>query len=294
MRVSEILIRQVATDQAGVYDLLAVASSSAGAPWRDLARLERGRKSLPGVEVTLLWPTVAVAHGGACLERRLDGGALRAVEVSAGDVFVYPQGACLYVRTQTPLETTAVQLAPAVLLAVAEDLGAPASMKGGDAAPDAKIEAIAALLEAEARAGCPAGRLYAEHLAYALAAHLVQRYGAPGGARQASPRLGGSRLAAVLEYIHAHPGRNLSLQDLAQAAHLSPFHFSRLFKSSTGMTPHQYVLQWRVEEAKRLLRHSRVDLAEIAARLGFGDQSHFTARFRRLTGETPKRWRESA
>ena len=75
-------------------------------------------------------------------------------------------------------------------------------------------------------------------------------------------------------------------------ARLSPFHFSRLFKGSTGLTPHQYVLRWRVEESKRLLRHSNMEIADIAQRLRFSDQSHFTSLFHRLTGETPRRWRD--
>jgi len=100
------------------------------------------------------------------------------------------------------------------------------------------------------------------------------------------------KIAGALQHIEAHVMENLSLSKLAETAHLSPYHFARLFKQRTGLAPHQYLLHRRIEEAKRLLRDTSLDLAEIAQRLGFRDQSHFTARFRKANGMTPKRWRE--
>jgi AraC family transcriptional regulator len=95
----------------------------------------------------------------------------------------------------------------------------------------------------------------------------------------------------VEQYVAANLGQDLSINELANLAHLSPYHFARFFKQSTGLSPHQYVLKRRIDEGKRLMRQTTLDLAEIAQQLGFRDQSHFTARFRKLTGVTPKRWR---
>jgi AraC family transcriptional regulator len=107
--------------------------------------------------------------------------------------------------------------------------------------------------------------------------------------------LRGERLRAVVEYIRAHLDARLTLGHLAGVARLSPCHFARLFKNSTGLPPHQYVIARRVERAKDLLRgEGRLPLAEVAAEVGFCSQSHLTRHFKRLVGVTPRRFRSSA
>jgi AraC family transcriptional regulator len=112
----------------------------------------------------------------------------------------------------------------------------------------------------------------------------------------ADPNCGGvlakHKLRAVLEYIHEHLDAELCLDQLAAVAHVSPYHFARLFKKSTGLPPHQYVIARRIERAKELLRErERLPLAEVAAEVGFACQSHFTRHFKRLVGVTPRRFR---
>jgi AraC family transcriptional regulator len=104
--------------------------------------------------------------------------------------------------------------------------------------------------------------------------------------------LSARRLEAVLGYIREHLHAALTLRDLAAAAHLSPYHFARRFKESTGLSPHRYVIARRIERAKQLLRgDEELSLAQVAARVGFWDQGHFTRHFKRLVGVTPKRFR---
>jgi AraC family transcriptional regulator len=83
------------------------------------------------------------------------------------------------------------------------------------------------------------------------------------------------------------------LNDIAEAVHLSPFHVARLFKQALGVSPHQYLIQVRVNSARSLLSAGSGErsLAEVASAVGFADQSHLTRHFKRLLGVTPKQLR---
>lgn len=100
------------------------------------------------------------------------------------------------------------------------------------------------------------------------------------------------RLQRVFSHIRENIERDLSVAELAQVAGMSQYYFSKLFKMSTGTTPHQYVMRQRVERAQECLRESKLPLAEVAAKVGFETQSHFTSVFRRIAGITPKHYRE--
>ena len=134
-------------------------------------------------------------------------------------------------------------------------------------------------------------RLLADSLVTAIAMRVAQRF-RPSPDRQ--PDLPPRRVRRVLEYIEAHLGAELTLAELAAVACLSPCHFSRSFKEVVGVGPQRYTVQRRVERAKILLRHGKENLAAIAATVGFADQSHFTAAFRRETGTTPGRFRAAS
>ena len=103
--------------------------------------------------------------------------------------------------------------------------------------------------------------------------------------------LSSERSHRVRDFVEAHLGDDLSLTALADIACLSPYHFSRSFKLATGVGPHRYVIQRRIERAKRLLRQTGLPLALIAQETGFADQSHLAQTFRREVGVTPGRFR---
>jgi len=113
------------------------------------------------------------------------------------------------------------------------------------------------------------------------------------------PPLPGHRTAGLppdkLERVHAlvsaHLGERLPVQRLADEVSLSPFHFARMFKQATGESPHRYLLRQRVARAQALLKDSDLPLAEIARRVGFRTQGHFTGVFHRYAGLTPRVWR---
>jgi AraC family transcriptional regulator len=98
-------------------------------------------------------------------------------------------------------------------------------------------------------------------------------------------------LQRVREYVAAHLASAIRLQRLAALAGLSPFHFSRAFKASTGLSPHAYVLHCRIAEAKRLLSRTTLAVADIAQRTGFSSPGQLSARFRAAAGTTPSAFR---
>jgi len=148
---------------------------------------------------------------------------------------------------------------------------------------------IALALKAEIDGGIVASSsLYAESLANTLAAHLLRHYTVWKPAPQEfAEKHSTAALRHVIEYIHDNLEQPLTLDELSQVAGMSPYHFARTFKQLTGVTPHQYVLNVRVEHAKGLLLQGKLTIAEIASLVGFFDQSHFTRYFKRLVGVTP-------
>ncbi len=100
------------------------------------------------------------------------------------------------------------------------------------------------------------------------------------------------RLQRVLSHVRENIGGELSVAELAQVVGMSQYYFSKLFKISTGTTPHQYVMRQRVERAQEVLRDGQTTLVELSTQVGFETQSHFTSVFRRVVGTTPKRYRE--
>lgn len=97
----------------------------------------------------------------------------------------------------------------------------------------------------------------------------------------------GIAISSASRFIEAHLDDSLTLADIAGAACVSKFHFARLFRRSTGLSPMEYVLHRRIVRAKDLLSRPGRSLSAIAIELGFFDQSHFTRSFRRATGMTP-------
>lgn len=154
---------------------------------------------------------------------------------------------------------------------------------------DKHLQALMQALLVEAQRSGPNGRLYADSLSTALAAHFVNHYctDSPIYFPCLHP-IDRQRLGCVIDYIEAHLTEDISLSDLALAAGLSKFHFSRLFKDAIGLTPHKYVLKRRIERAAPVLKQGDLTIAQIAYMFGFTDQSHFTRVFKQVKGVTPK------
>jgi len=136
----------------------------------------------------------------------------------------------------------------------------------------------------------PFSSVHTESLINALVAHLLKRHlhWKPEG--RPTNHLSLSTAQIITEYIDSKLDQPIMLAELANLASISPYHFTRVFKQATGLTPHQYILNARIHRAKTLLLKGELPLSEIAMSLGFFDQSHFTNSFKRLVGVTPQRF----
>ncbi|MGH8001618.1 MAG: helix-turn-helix domain-containing protein [Brasilonema sp.] len=155
--------------------------------------------------------------------------------------------------------------------------------------PDPLIYQIGLALKKALESDGAASRLYAESMATALSAHLLQHYSAPKHTlREYQGGLPKYKLQRVIEFIIDNLADNLLLGTMAQEVSMSQYHFARLFKQSTGLAPYQYVMHTRIERAKILLLKSQLKISEVASQVGFADQSQFTRHFKRILGVTPK------
>jgi len=283
---------------------LAPALSSEGLGWRGI-KAERFRYSSreaeqPPFENHLI--TLALSPWR--VERHRDGRAEK-VSHSPGDVGLVPAGGppARWAFHEGEVDQLNLSLEPALVEEVAAEIEADgAELLETLPTRDPLIEWFALSLKAELEAGgALGGKLYAESLANALAVHLLREHSSLGGRakrRAQSADCGGptgglprSALRRALDYIGDNLASDPSLAAMAAAAGLSPNHFSKLFKRSTGLPPHQYVVRERTEKAKALLAGTDLPVGVVARNCGFSDQAHLTRHFRRLVGTTPARFR---
>jgi AraC family transcriptional regulator len=163
---------------------------------------------------------------------------------------------------------------------------------------DPLIEQIAAIVLAEMRSESWSGRILIQSLTNTLIARLLDGYSSLSATRPAAserrPRLERRRLQRVLNFIETHLENEITVAQLAAAARLSAFHFSRAFKATTGRAPYRYVSDRRMSHAKWLLAETDRSLADIADACGFSSPGNFSRAFQRATGTTPARFRHAS
>ncbi len=211
-----------------------------------------------------------------------------------GNVCITPVQHFHGIRWQSEMEVLTMTLEPSFVMKALQESVNPERveliMHRGQSAP--LIREILLALKVELEAGCPSGRLYGEAMGTALAVHLLKTYTTlQSKSFRSGDRLPQHKLTQVLEYIQVHLDQDIRLADLAALAGMSQYHFCRLFKRSLEVTPHQYVMQQRIERSKQLLKQKGVAIADIALMCGFKTQSHLTTLFRKSTGITPRSFR---
>jgi len=234
--------------------------------------------------------------GAITIEGREEDGTIAHRRRAVGDTSVLPAGSSFSAHWEQELEYLAVDLTDDYLRHATIDFEANrnARLVLSCGPRDPLVRSIAQALAEELDTGQPAGKLYAESLVNALAVHLMRHYSTD--ALVPDLQFGGlpaHKLHRVTDFIEEYLDRDLELAEIAQAAELSPYHFARSFKQTTGFTPIQFLMQRRIERAKQLLADSELPLADIALSVGFKNQSHFSTLFRKFTEITPKAWRNA-
>jgi AraC family transcriptional regulator len=137
-----------------------------------------------------------------------------------------------------------------------------------------------------------ASPLLVQGIAQVLAVHLARGYGVTDEeSRGAGPSLPGFKLRQITDWMAEHVAEEISLERLAAQAGLSKFHFQRLFKGAVGVSPSQYLIDLRMNVARRLLRETRMSVVDVALEIGYANPSHFAHLFRRETGLSPSDYR---
>ncbi|NMF61511.1 AraC family transcriptional regulator [Brasilonema octagenarum] len=158
---------------------------------------------------------------------------------------------------------------------------------------DPLIQQIGLALQSELESDGMGCRIYIESLATTLSIHLIKNYSVSSVKVTKHPEgLSRFKLQQAIEYINQNLEKDLGLAEMATVVGISMYHFSRMFKQSTGFSPHQYVMNCRIERAKKLLSKTEQAIHQIYQQVGFQSQSHFTNVFRKFIGTTPLAYRK--
>lgn len=219
------------------------------------------------------------------------GGIQRQEQVADGDILIVPANVGCRSRWEAASNVMFFGIDPAIFAHAIHEAVDPDRIEllPHFATPDPLVHQMGQSLKTALETFGSMSRLYGETMISALSVHLTQHYCAQRPhLRDYADGLPNHRLQQVRDYIAAHLDRDLSLLELANLAQMSCHYFSQLFKRSTGLSPHQYVIRARVERAKALLMQGDLSIAEVAKAVGFVDQSHLHRHVKQLTGVTPK------
>jgi AraC family transcriptional regulator len=178
------------------------------------------------------------------------------------------------------------------LTAAADGAGSRIELRLERELVDPRLRALATAVDVERTAGFPSGRLFLDSIEQALARALVVGY----AVRDYSVRVyrGGlspAKLRKIEELVHEKMEEDLSLEEMARAVGLSAAHFSQVFRKTTGQTPHQCLLRYRVQRAKEMLLSAEMRVLDVAIACGFKTQQHFARVFREMCGASPTEYR---
>ena len=276
--------------------------ASRGEAWRDI---KAWIVAAPSVVDTLHLPSVSepflawTTSGEVDFQERENGRPWITHRIKKGSFFLTSGGAPYDVRwkavTPEPFETMLVFVElPLLQHALEEVFGADAAhvqMRDVSAFTDVALDSLMERLRDELMRP-QASPLFVQGMAQAIAIHLARNYGEMAEvSRGGSPSLPGYKLRQITDWMAEHVAEEFNLARLAAQAGLSKFHFQRLFKSAVGVSPSQYHISLRMNEARRLLRETKKSVVDVALEVGYTNPSHFAKLFRRETSLSPSDYR---
>ncbi|QBD80209.1 AraC family transcriptional regulator [Ktedonosporobacter rubrisoli] len=247
---------------------------------------------------------VLVKQGAMHFESRDVNGPWEGYRVHENELFLTPAASSPYELrwhslSATPICLVHIHLKKALLERSAEQIAgydrANQHLKELSAFHDPLLAQIALALQQELELPTPAGQLYAETAAQMLAVHLLKHYQTKDiHVELPNQKLSRRQMGQLTDYILTHLADKLSLEVLAEQVGFSAYHFGYLFRQSTGQTPHQFVINTRLEHSQHLLRETDQPLSQVALAVGFQTQSHFTQAFKHRFGVTPRQYRQQS
>jgi AraC family transcriptional regulator len=273
-----------------------VVLSSVGTKWNDIVLEQHHFPSSELADVMHKRHVIVINIGHSVTDEFEKDGRFQRVQRATGAITFFPShqpfSGRLKVERGVFANLLVLALNPVFVSRVAERLELDADrieLTEQRGMTDPTLRHIALALRAGVENGDALDRMYGEGLSTALAVHLLREYGAAVlGPERRYGRLPREKLVRAVEYIQDQLNADLTVSGIAQAVGMSPDHFTRLFKESTGQSPYRYVVEARVRKAKELLTTGKFTISEAAHHVGFVDQSHLTRHFKRVFGLPPK------
>jgi len=278
-------------------------AASRGRSWKDLLVQIFSRQHdqetilVPAVpEPLIVW----ILSGTAVVEERELGGTWKANQVAAGDFFLTTSPTPYELRWKAagaePFEVMHLYLGLPLLMRAFKDVfnhdeDMP-QLREVSGETDQVLSLFLEQRRRELTSHHTPSLLFVQGIAQSLAVHLVRTYTDPNAkGREQRGGLPAFKLRKVTDLLEAHLDDEFSLSQLANEAGISEFHFSRLFKKTTGFAPSRYFIRMRMEKARRLLRETSKSVIEVGLDVGYSSPSHFAQIFRREVGVVPSQYR---
>ncbi|MGY3077521.1 AraC family transcriptional regulator [Bradyrhizobium sp. LM6.10] len=236
---------------------------------------------------------MAYPAGSQALERRT-GKTVAIATARAGVVTIIPAGSTSRWDIHRPLHVVQLYLPQRTLLRIADEANtaSPDDLLERTGHPDAITSRLLLSAADSLEGSATLDTLFRQQLTDLLATRLLAAHaGVPATLQPIIGGLSPAVLRRAIERLRSDSDADVSLSALACDAGLSRFHFCRSFKESTGLSPHAWLRQHRLEQAMNMLRKSDESVVSVAAALGYSSQTAFAAAFKKLTGETPSDWR---